>query len=66
MAVIGACLPKCRSYGLQVGTTGTPEHLANDSATAATRGCGRERVALPHDDKLRHVEQFKYLGASCL
>ena len=71
--VDGACLPKCPSCGLQVGTAGTPEHLASKTCrelvaqrqqheVTAASAAALQHTFIAYEDMLRRVEQFKYLG----
>ena len=69
----GVCLPKCLSCGLQVGTVGIPEHLASKTCqeltaqrqkheVAAASAAALQHTFIAYEDRLRRVEQFKYLG----
>ena len=69
----GVCLPKCPSYGLQVGTAGALEHLASKTCreltaqqqqreVAAASAAALQHTFTAYEDRLRRVEQFKYLG----
>ena len=73
VAVAGACPPKCRSCGLQVGTAGTPGHLASRTCRELTAQRRQHEVAAAsaaalqptftaYSDELRRMEQFNYLG----